>query len=117
MWRQCTYAGLRLTTAEERAQIRGSAERHVTGLTDSDLDALGYDTWLAALECGIAAHHAGLVPPMKEAVEALFLAALVKLVFATETLSLGINKPARPDVVEKPSKYTRARREMRTPGA
>ena len=56
---------------------------------------LGYDSWLAGLEAGVAAHHAGMVPPMKEAVEEAFAAGLLKVVFATETLSLGINMPAR----------------------
>ena len=99
--RQCTYAGLRLTTNDERREIRAVAEAHVRGLSDADLAALGWDSWLNGLEMGIAAHHAGLVPPMKEAVEKLFAAALIKLVFATETLSLGINMPARSVVIEK----------------
>ncbi|MEY2467780.1 MAG: ATP-dependent helicase HelY [Actinomycetota bacterium] len=114
--RQCLYSGLRLTRAEEREQIRTIAEAHLTGLSDADLDALGYDTWLSGLEAGIAAHHAGLVPPMKEVVEALFAAALVKLVFATETLSLGINMPARSVVIEKLTKFTGDHHEMLTAG-
>ena len=114
--RQCTYSGFRLTTADERAQIRAIAESHVRGLTDADLAALGYESWLTGLEVGIAAHHAGLVPPMKEAVEELFAAALVKLVFATETLSLGINMPARTVVIEKLTKFTGDHHEMLTAG-
>ena len=85
-------------------------------MSDADLDALGYDTWLSGLEAGVAAHHAGLVPPMKEAVEALFAASLVKLVFATETLSLGINMPARSVVIEKLTKFTGDHHEMLTAG-
>jgi ATP-dependent RNA helicase HelY len=114
--RQCVNAGLRLTDTTERAQIDTIVEAHMSGLSDSDLDALGYDHWLAGLEAGVAAHHAGLVPPMKEAVEALFGAALVKLVFATETLSLGINMPARSVVIEKLTKFTGDRHEMLTAG-
>ena len=72
--------------------------------------------WLAGLEAGIAAHHAGLVPPMKEAVEEAFAAGLVKVVFATETLALGINMPARSVVIEKLSKFTGERHEFLTPG-
>ena len=70
--RQCVDSGLRLTTPEEREQIRAIAERKVAGLSDDDLRVLGYGEWLAALEAGIAAHHAGMVPPFKEAVEACF---------------------------------------------
>ena len=66
---------------------------------------LGYWEWRDALERGIAAHHAGLLPVFKETVEELFVAGLVKAVFATETLALGINMPARTVVLEKLSKY------------
>ncbi len=114
--RQCVYAGLRLTNAEERSQIRVIAESHLRALSDADLQALGFETWLNGLEAGFAAHHAGLVPPMKEAVEELFASALVKLVFATETLSLGINMPARSVVIEKLTKFTGDHHEMLTAG-
>ncbi|HVT77156.1 MAG TPA: DEAD/DEAH box helicase, partial [Acidimicrobiales bacterium] len=114
--RQCVNAGLRLTSPTERDQVRVVVDQHLAGLSDADLDALGYDSWLAGLEMGVASHHAGLVPPMKEAVEALFAAALVKLVFATETLSLGINMPARSVVIEKLTKFTGDRHEMLTAG-
>jgi len=114
--RQCIDYGLRLTAAEERAQIRAIAEAKVAKLSDDDLDVLGYQSWLHGLENGFAAHHAGLVPPFKEAVEACFSAALVKVVFATETLSLGINMPARSVVIEKLTKFTGERHEPLTPG-
>ena len=71
---------------------------------------------MAGLEAGFAAHHAGMVPPMKEAVEEAFAGGLVKVVFATETLSLGINMPARTVVIEKLSKFTGERHEFLTPG-
>ena len=114
--RQCTDYGLRLTTPEERRQIRAIAEAKVEPLSDADLDVLGYGAWVTGLEAGFAAHHAGLVPPFKEAVEACFSAALVKVVFATETLSLGINMPARSVVIEKLTKFTGERHEPLTPG-
>ena len=53
---------------------------------------------------------------MKEAVEEAFAAGLVKMVFATETLALGINMPARSVVIEKLSKFTGERHEFLTPG-
>ena len=114
--RQCLQQGRRLTTAEERRQIRAIAEAKVDTLSDADLAVLDYGSWLSALEAGFAAHHAGLVPPFKEAVEACFAAALVKVVFATETLSLGINMPARSVVIEKLTKFTGERHEPLTPG-
>jgi ATP-dependent RNA helicase HelY len=103
--RSCVRAGLRFTTDADRERIREIAEHHVGNLTDEDLRVLEYDRWFDALQCGIAAHHAGMVPPFKEAVEKCFIAGLVKVVFATETLALGINMPARSVVIEKLTKY------------
>jgi ATP-dependent RNA helicase HelY len=114
--RQCLEGGLRLTTPEERAAIRAIAEAKVDALTDADLEVLDHARWSTALEAGLAAHHAGMVPPFKEAVEACFAAGLVKAVFATETLALGINMPARAVVIEKLSKFTGERHEFLTPG-
>jgi ATP-dependent RNA helicase HelY len=114
--RQCLDDGIRLTTPEERGQIRSIVEAKVEALSDDDLRVLGYGTWLTGLEAGLGAHHAGLVPPFKEAVEACFAAALVKVVFATETLSLGINMPARSVVIEKLTKFTGERHETLTAG-
>ena len=109
-------AGVRLTTREERHQIRRIAESHLRDLAEEDLAVLGADAWLDGLEAGLAAHHAGLVPPMKEAVEEAFAAGLVKVVYATETLALGINMPARSVVIEKLTKFTGERHEFLTPG-
>jgi len=114
--RQCLQSGLRLTTPEEAAAIRAVAEARAESLSDDDLSVLGYGRWLAGLEAGLAAHHAGMVPPFKEAVEACFAAGLVKAVFATETLALGINMPARSVVIEKLSKFTGERHEFLSPG-
>ena len=114
--RQCLSEGIRLTTADERRQIRSLAEAKMELLSDEDLRILDYGGWLSGLEAGLAAHHAGLVPPFKEAVEACFAAALVKVVFATETLALGINMPARSVVIEKLSKFTGEHHEFLTPG-
>jgi ATP-dependent RNA helicase HelY len=112
----CLDAGLRLTTPDERAAIREIIDARTAAIADEDLDVLGFDRWAAGLEAGIASHHAGMVPPFKETVEACFAAGLVKAIFATETLALGINMPARSVVIEKLSKFTGERREFLTPG-
>ena len=91
----CIDAGLRLTSPDERSQITRIIEARLGGLDAADLEVLGYDQFVEQLDCGIAAHHAGMVPPMKEVVEACFVEGLVKVVFATETLAVGINMPAR----------------------
>lgn len=109
-------SGTVLTDPSERRRIRALAAAHTAGLSDADLDVLDHARWLAGLEAGIAAHHAGMVPPFKEAVEACFVQGLVKVVFATETLALGINMPARSVVIEALSKFTGEQHEMLTPG-
>ena len=102
---QCLAAGLRLTTAQEGEAIAAIAERRVADIPEEDLTVLGYHDWLLGLRRGIAAHHAGLLPAFKEVVEELFTAGLVRAVFATETLALGINMPARTVVIERLDKW------------
>jgi ATP-dependent RNA helicase HelY len=114
--KQCLAGGPALTSSEERRELRRIAEARMSALSEDDLVALGHDEWRSGFEAGIAAHHAGLVPPMKEAVEEAFAAGLVKVVFATETLSLGINMPARSVIIEKLSKFTGEHHEFLTPG-
>jgi ATP-dependent RNA helicase HelY len=113
---QCLGAGLHLTEPRERDAIRAIAERATASLSPEDREVLLYHRWRSGIEAGFAAHHAGMVPPMKEAVEEAFAAGLVKVVFATETLALGINMPARSVVIEKLSKFTGERHEFLTPG-
>lgn len=114
--RYCLEDGLRLTSPDERRIVREIAESHVEALSDDDLAVLDYGRFLTALEAGIAAHHAGMVPPFRETVEACFTQALVKVVFATETLALGINMPARAVVIEDLTKYSGAGHAALTPG-
>jgi ATP-dependent RNA helicase HelY len=102
---QCLQAGLRLTTPTEAEQIESVAARRTGDIPDEDLTILGYHDWVLALRRGIAAHHAGMLPVFKEVVEELFTAGLVRAVFATETLALGINMPARTVVLEKLDKW------------
>jgi ATP-dependent RNA helicase HelY len=114
--RICLRANLRLVEAEERERIREYVELRASVLPPEDHAVLGYDDWLDGLERGVAAHHAGLIPLFKETVEELFERGLVKAVFATETLSLGINMPAKTVVIERLMKFTGERHEMLTPG-
>jgi ATP-dependent RNA helicase HelY len=113
---QCLAAGLRLTDADERAEIRQIAEAKVASVPREDLSVLGYWEWLDGLERGVAAHHAGMLPAFKEAVEECFVRGLVKAVFATETLALGINMPARCVVLERLVKFNGEAHVDLTPG-
>lgn len=114
--RQVLRAGVRLTEKHERDEIREIVEERCRTLLDEDLAVLGYWEWLEGLERGVAAHHAGLLPAFKEVVEELFRRKLVKVVFATETLALGINMPARTVVLEKLEKFNGEARVPITPG-
>ncbi|MBG0567410.1 DEAD/DEAH box helicase [Actinoplanes aureus] len=113
---QCLAAGLRLTDPEERAEIRRIVTAKVASIPAEDLSVLGYWEWLDGLERGVAAHHAGMLPAFKEAVEECFVQGLVKAVFATETLALGINMPARCVVLERLVKYNGEAHVDLTPG-
>jgi ATP-dependent RNA helicase HelY len=114
--KQCLQAGLRLTSPQEREEIRATALRYTQNIAEEDLEVLGFTAWLTALERGIAAHHAGLLPSFKGAVEDLFQRGLVKAVFATETLALGINMPARTVVLERLVKFNGEAHVPITPG-
>jgi ATP-dependent RNA helicase HelY len=109
-------SGLRLTTHAEADQIRERAESRAAWIDEADLLTLGFYDFLDGLTAGVAAHHAGMLPVFKETVEELFEAGLVKVLFATETLSLGINMPARTVVIEDLWKFQGERHEILTPG-
>jgi ATP-dependent RNA helicase HelY len=113
---QCLAAGLRLTTPDEAADIEALAARRTAGIPDEDLAILGFHDWVTGLKRGIAAHHAGMLPVFKEVVEELFTAGLVRAVFATETLALGINMPARTVVIERLDKWNGETHAALTPG-
>ncbi|MFY9764288.1 MAG: RNA helicase [Mycobacterium sp.] len=113
---QCLRSSLRLTTEEDRAQIAEVIDHRCGDLEDSDLAVLGYYEWREGLLRGIAAHHAGLLPVFRHTVEELFTAGLIKAVFATETLALGINMPARTVVLERLVKFNGEQHLPLTPG-
>src|SRR5215469_13492575 len=102
---QCLAAGLRLTTPDEAGHIETVAAERTADIPDEDLAVLGYHDWVTGLRRGITAHHAGMLPAFKEVVEELFAAGLVRAVFATETLALGVNMPARTVVIERLDKW------------
>ncbi len=114
--KQCLRSSLRLTTEEDRVRIAEVIDRRCGDLLDSDLEVLGYYEWREGLLRGLAAHHAGMLPIFRHTVEELFTAGLVKAVFATETLALGINMPARTVVLERLVKFNGEQHAPLTPG-
>ncbi|ORV12739.1 DEAD/DEAH box helicase [Mycobacterium celatum] len=113
---QCLRSSLRLTTDEDRARIAEVIDHRCGDLADADLDVLGYYEWREGLLRGLAAHHAGMLPIFRHTVEELFTAGLIKAVFATETLALGINMPARTVVLERLVKFNGEQHLPLTPG-
>src|SRR3954470_8936507 len=114
--KQCVYSGMWLTDEDERAEIDDVVDELTANVPREDLDVLGYWEWRDGLRRGVAAHHAGLIPAFKQTVEELFVRGLVRAVFATETLALGINMPARTVVLERLTKFNGEAHADVTPG-
>ena len=108
--------GIDFLDGREKRQVESIVDQHVEELDAADLSLLNYDVWLEGLRAGVAAHHAGMVTPFKEAVEDCFAAGLLKVVFATETLAMGVNLPARSVVVEQLSRFRGEGHVVLTPG-
>ncbi|MFT3662379.1 MAG: DEAD/DEAH box helicase [Gordonia sp. (in: high G+C Gram-positive bacteria)] len=113
---QCVRSDLNLLDGHEAARVDAIVERHLAELSPGDAAVLGVDDWWTGLRRGFAAHHAGLLPMFRQAVEELFVEGLTKVVFATETLSMGINMPARSVVLERLVKYNGEAHVDLTPG-
>ena len=108
--------GIRLTDEAQAAAVAAIIDERLAGLPEEDLGVLGVAVWREGLERGIAAHHAGMLPLFKEVTEELFGAGLTGIIFATETLAVGVNLPARSVVVERLTRFTGERHEVLTPG-
>jgi ATP-dependent RNA helicase HelY len=113
--RSCLKMGISLTSALEKKEIVAIAHERLVDFTDDDLVALQFTQFIEQLEAGIGSHHAGIVPTFKEIVETCFARGLVKVVFATETLAVGINMPARAVVIDKITKFNGENHQMLKP--
>ncbi|MCJ7859727.1 DEAD/DEAH box helicase [Corynebacterium kalidii] len=114
--RQLLVDRVRLTTDADRDEILATVDRGVEGIATEDLGVLGFRQWRRALGNGYGAHHAGMLPAFRHIVEDLFSRGLLKVCFATETLALGINMPARTVVLEKLVKFNGETHVDLTPG-
>ncbi|MCL8493020.1 RNA helicase [Corynebacterium sp. B5-R-101] len=113
---QCLRSRMVLTSQEEASEIKAIVDKGVEGIPEEDLKVLDFKRWREALSRGFAAHHAGMLPAFRHIVEELFVKGLVRAVFATETLALGINMPARTVVLEKLVKFNGEAHVDLTPG-
>ncbi len=114
--RSLVQAGARFADPDQRARIRTIIDARLEGLATADLAVLGYDDFVEQLDAGVAAPPAGMLPPWKEIVARCFAEGLISVVFATETLAVGVNMPARSVVIEKLTKFTGDRHETLSPG-
>ena len=112
----CLDHNVHFLDGREKSRVEQIVEQHIEEISEADLALLSYEKWLDGLKCGIASHHAGMVTPFKEAVEDCFAAGLLKVVFATETLAMGVNLPARSVVVEQLSRFRGEGHVVLTPG-
>jgi ATP-dependent RNA helicase HelY len=106
--------GLLFTRPEDRREIERIAEERLVDFSSEDLTALEFADFIDALRRGITMHHAGMVPAFREIVETCFERNLLSVVFATETLALGVNMPARSVALERFTKYSDAGRQFLT---
>jgi len=99
-------SSLSFATKNESEQIRKIAQDRAQTLSSDEKNALDFEGFLSLIATGVAAHHAGMVPIFKEIVEEAFTLGLLKVVFATETLAVGLNMPARTVVIDKLTRFT-----------
>ncbi|MEO9181519.1 MAG: DEAD/DEAH box helicase [Acidimicrobiales bacterium] len=111
---QCRRDGLMFTSPAERHEIETIAQSRLADFSDEDLNALEYADFIDCIRRGLAMHHAGMVPAFREIVEVCFELNLLAVVFATETLALGVNMPARSVALERFTKYSDAGRRFLT---
>ena len=97
---------LSFVSTTEAKEIRRIAETRAETLSKDELSALDFEGFVSLISTGVAAHHAGMVPTFKEIVEEAFTRGLIKVVFATETLAVGLNMPARSVVIDKLTRFT-----------
>lgn len=88
-------AKLEFNTDEEREMVAQVFENAISGLSDDDKTLPQIEHILPLLKRGIGIHHGGLLPILKEVIEILFQEGLIKVLFATETFSIGLNMPAK----------------------
>ena len=112
----CLRANISITSPSQRERLREICADVADKVPGEDHAVVGMDRWSKAMQNGYAAHHAGMLPALKEAVELAFSEGLLGAVFATETLALGINMPARSVVITQLRKWNGVDHVMLTPG-
>lgn len=89
----------------ERDMVNQVFNNAISSLSEDDRQLSQIQQLLPLLRRGIGIHHGGLLPIMKETIEVLFQEGLLKILFATETFSIGLNMPAKTVVFTSVRKY------------
>ncbi len=100
---------------ETRKRIEHVVSTYLGGLRVEDRELQQVQSIVSLARQGIGFHHAGLLPLLKQLVEVLFSQGLMQVVFATDTLALGVNMPARTVVIGRLSKWDGRRRRLLIP--
>jgi ATP-dependent RNA helicase HelY len=108
-------AGHLFTSPEEHAQLQEEVNAWLSALPPEDRELEQVQRLTALLPRGLAYHHAGLLPGLKVLVETFFQRGHLRAVFATDTLALGINMPARSVVVGSLTKFDGTEMRLLTP--
>ncbi|KAK4052639.1 ATP-dependent RNA helicase mtr4 [Microbotryomycetes sp. JL221] len=103
---------LEFNTDEEKDMVQQVFENAISNLSQDDKQLPQIEHLLPLLKRGIGIHHGGLLPILKEVIEILFQEGLIKVLFATETFSIGLNMPAKTVVFTTVRKFDG--REFRT---
>lgn len=104
-----------LTTPAQAEQIDQVLASYLANIRPEDQQLEQVQSVLQLARKGIGFHHAGLLPILKQLVEVLFGRGLMQVVFATDTLALGVNMPARTVVVGRMTKWDGRRRRVLIP--
>lgn len=86
---------LEFNTEEEKTMVSVVFNNAIDALSEEDRGLPQIEHILPLLRRGIGIHHGGLLPILKEIIELLFQEGLIKVLFATETFSIGLNMPAK----------------------
>ncbi|PHH59531.1 hypothetical protein CDD81_2893 [Ophiocordyceps australis] len=97
--------GLDFNDDTEKAMVRKVFHNAMSSLSEQDRQLPQIGNILPLLERGLGVHHSGLLPILKETIEILFQESLIKVLFATETFSIGLNMPAKTVIFTQVSKW------------
>ncbi|KAF9524948.1 antiviral helicase [Crepidotus variabilis] len=100
-----TLSKFELNSAEEQELVSNIFINAIDNLSQDDKQLPQISNLLPLLRRGIGIHHGGLLPILKEVIEILFQEGLIKVLFATETFSIGLNMPAKTVVFTSTRKF------------